>query len=198
MKLESMSNNITDIMWSISNNAGLLRLLVYNMDNPFDTKEHDEADAKLVIKKMGNDFSKYVLNSDGKYVLPNPTGGKNILKPDSSHTKIFPFPFNPEATVEEGSFIRAYYNDGEFNDNEVIAESQINIDIIVAKSLWLINDGTRSMIRPYEIAGRVIDMVGRRSVGNTVKLNFQGYQHLYINSKFDAFRLYANYMSVET
>ena len=115
-------------------------------------------------------------------------------------TKIFPYPFDLEATVEDGSFIRVYYNDGEFNSNEVIAESQLNIDIVVSMSLWLIRDdiSKKSLIRPYEIMGRVLDVIGRRSNNTTIKLNFDGYQHLYINPKFDAIRLYSNYMSIET
>lgn len=121
-----------------------------------------------------------------------------LIIPDGNKSKIFPYPFDPDATVVDGSFIRVYYNNGDFNENEVIAESQLHVDIIVAKSLWLINDGSNSLIRPYEIAGRVLDMVGKRSLNSTIKLKFEGYQHLYINQKFDAIRLYANYMSVET
>lgn len=121
----------------------------------------------------------------------------SLIKPDSSTAKIFPYPFDPEATTHDGSFIRVYYNDGEFNSNETIAESQLHIDIIVSKNLWLINNGEESLIRPYDIAGRVVDLVGRRSINSTVKINFTGYQHLYVNRKFDCIRLYAEYMSVE-
>lgn len=120
-----------------------------------------------------------------------------LINPNDTNAKIFPYPFDPEATVEDGSFIRVYYNDGDFDSIEVIAESQLHIDVIVAKSLWLINDGERSMIRPYEIMSRVLDMVGKRSLNSTIKLQFKGYQHLYINPKFDAIRLYAEYMSIE-
>lgn len=122
----------------------------------------------------------------------------DLIKPDGISSKIFPYPFDPDATTLDGSFIRVYYNDGDFNDNEVIAESAIHIDIIVSKNLWLINNGDDSIIRPYDIAGRVVDLVGRRSIGNGVKIKFKGYQHLYINTKYDCIRLYSEYMSVET
>ena len=123
---------------------------------------------------------------------------KDLLNPKSRNSKILPLPFDIEATVEEGTFIRAYYNDGSLNENETISESQIHIDIICAKSLWLINDGEKSLIRPYEIMSRVMDSLGRRSTNNTIKLDFKDYQHLYINSKFDAIRLYCEYMAIET
>lgn len=113
-------------------------------------------------------------------------------------TKIFPYPFDTEATVTDDVFIRIYYNDGEFNSNETIAESQLHIDIIVAKSLWLINDNLgNGEIRPYSLMGRIVDRVGRNNVGGT-KLNFTGYQHLYVNTQFECIRLYAEYMSVES
>jgi hypothetical protein len=165
MKMESMSNNIVNIMFELSKNEGLARLLVNNVDNPFETPVNNST---------------------------------SLITPNANESKIYPYPFDPEATVTDGSFIRVYYNDGEFSDNEAIAESQLHIDIIVAKSLWLINDGQKSLIRPYEIMGRVIDMVGKKSLNSTIKLKFEGYQHLAVNTKFDAIRLYSNYMSVES
>lgn len=123
---------------------------------------------------------------------------KDLMNPNSSKAKIFPYPFDPEATELDGSFIRVYYNSGDFNENEVIAESKMNIDIIVSKTLWLINDGKKSIVRPYDIAGRVIDLVGKRSIGNLPKLKFDGYSHLYVNTRYDCIRLYAEYMSIES
>lgn len=143
-------------------------------------------------------LARLLVNNDVNPFL-KPVNDKSVLINNSSDdSKIFPYPFSPDATISDSSFIRVYYNDGDFNENEVIAESNLHIDIIVARSLWLINDGERSMIRAYEIMGRVIDMVGKRSINSTVKLKFEGYQHLYINPKFDAIRLYCNYMSIET
>ena len=174
MKMESMSKNIVKIMVELANNDGLARLLINNNSTPFATSV---------------DKSK-------------------IITTNADESKIFPYPFDVEAQTEDGSFIRVYYNNGEFNSNEVIAESQLHIDIICARSLWLINSGNptpqkpngdgESQIRPYEIMGRVVDMVGKRGLSKTIKLKFDGWQHLYINTKFDAIRLYGNYMSVES
>ncbi|GIN66339.1 hypothetical protein FKN04_12390 [Bacillus glycinifermentans] len=167
MKLETMSKNVVNVMITLARNEMLGRLLLHDVDNPYDLS------------------------------LPKPDMGE-LIRPDSSKAKIFPYPFNPDATEEDGSFIRVYYNIGEFNGNEVIAESELHIDIIVSKRLWLINNGDESIVRPYDIAGRVIDLVGRNSINSLVKLKFDGFQHLYINTQFDCVRLFAKYMSVET
>lgn len=135
--------------------------------------------------------------------IPNPfsvpvTDRSKLINPSSTACKIFPYPFDPEAQTEDASFIRVYYNQGEFNSNQTIQEMNMHIDIIVAKSLWLISDDLReqSLIRPYEIMDRVVDQVGERSV-SPIKLSFSGWQHLAVNTKFDAIRLYSDYYSVE-
>jgi hypothetical protein len=141
---------------------------------------------KLLVNNVDNPFSSSlpVINNS------------QLINPDSIDARIFPYPFDPEAQIEDSSFIRVYYNNGEF-DGEIIAESQLHIDIIVAKSLWLINNEGRSLIRPYEIMGLVTDLLGTRSNNDTLKLKFTGWQHLAVNTKFDAIRLYSEYMSVE-
>lgn len=143
--------------------------------------------AKLLIHNEDNPFSSTLPVID-KTKLANP---------QSDLCRIHPFPFDPEAVTEDSSFIRVYYNDGEFGSNEVISETRLHIDIVVAKSLWLINDGEKSMIRPYEIMSRVIDMVGKRGLGTSIKLSMDGFQHLAVNTKFDAIRIYSEYFTVE-
>jgi hypothetical protein len=143
--------------------------------------------ARLLVNDVSNPFSESL-----------PTIDKSKLANQKSELcRIHPFPFDPEAQTEDSSFLRVYYPNGEFNKNEVIAETQINIDIIIAKSLWLIDDGQRKLIRPYEIMSRVTDMIGKRSIGTAIRLEFKGWNHLAVNTKFDAIRLYSEYMSVE-
>jgi len=168
MKLETMSKNVVSVVWTLAHNPMLGRLLTTDFADPYDVE---------------------------KYPAPDP---KELMNPNSSDAKIFPYPFDADATTLDGSFIRVYYNDGDFNSNETIAEAQLHIDIIVSKDLWLIhNDRNESLIRPYDIMGRVIDLVGRRSIGKGAKIKFTGYQHLYVNTQFDCIRLTAEYMSVE-
>lgn len=173
MKLDSMSKNIVAIMNELSTKPALVELLINN-------DEH---------LPLLNNATKLKEKITDKVI-------KDVKSPRSKSSKIKPYPFDVESTTEDGSFIRVYYNDGEFNENEVIAEGQIHIDIVVAKTLWLIDDGVDAMIRPYEIMSRITDAIGTRSV-SPVRVRFKGYQHLYVNTKFDAIRLYADYMSIE-
>jgi hypothetical protein len=168
MKLESMSKNIVKLIQQLSMNDGLAKLIANDAVDPFDQK------------------------------LPA-VDKKNLFMPnDFVNSRLYPFPFDPEATLSDKTFIRVYYNQGQLDKGEVIAESDIHIDIIVAKSLWLIHDiNGNPVIRPYEIMGRIIDLLGSRGVNTSIKLKFDGFQHLAINGKFDCLRLYANYFSVE-
>lgn len=168
MRTESMSKNIVNIISELAKNDGLIRLLANDIEKP---------------------LSK-----------PSQIGLSSLVNPKNSESRILPFPFDVDATTEEGSFLRIYYNDGEFDESGVIAESKIHIDIICSRNLWLINDDNSnySLIRPYEILSRIVSTIGRRSANPIIRLDIQGYQHLYINKKFDAIRLYCEYMSVET
>lgn len=163
-----MSRNIIRIINTLAKNDGLVRLLINNQGDPL---SHEVTDH---IKK-------------------------NITKPSSEDARIFPYPYDEEATVEESSFIRVYYNDGTFNASETIADCDLHIDIIVARNLWLIHDNAKneSLIRPYEIMDRVVDTLGRRGMGQ-VKVDISGFQHHYVNTKFDCIRLYCTYTSIET
>src|SRR5690606_2235206 len=125
---------------------------------------------------------------------------KNLQIVDQSSTfcRISPTPFNPEAEEEDKSMIRVYYNQGEF-DSEIITESSLFVDIIVAKSLWLIYDESykKQIIRPYEIMDCIIDTIGKKNGNPLVSVDFTGYQHLAVNTKFDAIRLYSEDFNTE-
>lgn len=144
--------------------------------------------AMLLINNTDNPYSQSISDNDMS----------NLTKIHSDNSKIYPFPFNPEAETKDGSFIRVYYNYGELDSSETIADLDLHIDIVVAKQLWLINDGTKSYIRPYEIMGRVIDLIGRRSSRDTIGIEINGFQHLSVNNSFDAIRVYCKNMSVES
>jgi hypothetical protein len=163
-----------------------LESLSKNIVTIMDELAKNDGLARLLVHNVNNPFSPSLPAIDKS----------KLINQKSELCRIHPFPFDPEAQIEDASFIRIYYPNGRFNENEVIAESQINIDIVVAKSLWLIDDGQRRLIRPYEIMSRVVDMVGKRGIG-LIKLKFNGWNHLAVNTRFDAIRLYCEYMSVE-
>lgn len=165
----TMSNKIVDVMSIVSLNETLVKLLLNNETDPYNS--------------------------------PFPTDYRegDIIKQSSKYCKISPTPFNPEAEDEDGSMIRVYYNNADFNDNETIMEADIFIDIIVAKKIWLINNRkiNKSFVRPYEIANIIINTLGRDSIHNPPPLKFKGFNHLHINTMFDSIRIYAEDFSVE-
>ena len=169
MKMESMSKNIVAIITELQKVQVLMRLTLNDVNDPYQM-----AVSQIQINEASD--------------------------PKNPNARILPYPFDPEATIDDGSFIRAYYNNGDFDDSEVIAESNIFIDIIVAKSLWLIHDSNlnESRIRPYEMMGHIINKVGKRSLGSTIRLKINGYQHMSVNTKFECIRLYCEYYSVES
>ncbi len=164
-----------------------LHTMSTNMVKLVSALSKNEAIKRLLANNVSNPFNESLPAIDPKV----------IFNPDNPLSKIRPQPFNVGTVTEDGSFIRLYYNRGEFDESEAIVESAIVIDIIVAESLWLINDGKTSLVRPYEILGRIVDMLGKRSVGSPIKLTFNGWQHFAVNEKFGAIRVYCDYYSVE-
>lgn len=156
---------------------------------------------EVLAKLAKNDaLCKLLINESAeplKGILP-PSISNTIIRPTSEFARIFPYPFSEDSVSEDGVFLRVYYNNGELNASEVIGEAQLHIDIVCAKSLWLIRTERGSSVRPYEIMSRVMDSVGKKSVGSGIKLSFRRYQHMYVNQQFDAIRLYSQYMTIET
>jgi hypothetical protein len=125
----------------------------------------------------------------------NPLGQSTIA--DTSGlllTKIFPYPFSSVIT-EECTQLRLYYPDGEFDSIGKIEQSLVLFDIICHKNLWLINDGTNSLIRPYEIMKELINLFDQ-SLSTVGKLKFKRFNHLFVNDKFDCIRLMAEMMTI--
>lgn len=165
-----------------------LEYLSRNVTDVMSSLARNEALVQLLVN---NDDTPY-------HAIPADYKMGDIAKPKKAGCKIFPFPFDPNAQTKDGSFIRVYYNIGFLNSNETIADLKMHIDIIVAKNLWLISNGDKALIRPYEIMSRVIDMVGKNNAGSLITLKFDDFRHFPVNNKFESIRLYASYMSVQT
>ncbi len=179
MRIEAMSNNIIKIMDALRYNDRLVSLLLINdSESNFDINDRPEG-----FESNENNMRKK---------------NQQIINQNSSFCRISPTPFDPNAQEKDKSMIRVYYNNVEY-DSELVSESHLHIDIIVAKSLWLAYDNQekRSLIRPYEISGCIMDAIGRRSGNPVITINFQGGQHLAVNTMFDAFRLYSDYFKPE-
>lgn len=140
-----------------------------------------------LLKDVSDSPHKYNVLSKDKQDI------KRISSPDC---RIFPYPFDPNAQETDKVFVRAYYAVGEFDNSGVIMETDLQIDIICAKSLWLIKDiKNKPTIRPYEIMSRIIDTIGIRSGNGIITIDVKMFRHLAVNNEFDAIRLYCNYSS---
>jgi len=123
------------------------------------------------------------------YNTSNPLSGANITNTKTLLFKqLFPYPFYPLANQEDGSQLHVYYPSGKI-ENKVIGDTQIYFDIVVAKGIWLINDGTNAQIRPYMIMKEIINILDDKSLLTVGSLHFSDFRHIFINDKFDCLRL---------
>lgn len=132
-------------------------------------------------------LSKYLIHNEN-----NPQHQSDLFLPvkDLVGSKIFAFPFDPIATTTASSNIMVYYPNCEFQSNSVVALAPIYLDIVVAKSLWLINDG-KPQIRPYMIMKEIMEHFNDISIDTLGKLHFHGFLHVNVNPQFDCIRLIA-------
>lgn len=128
--------------------------------------------------------------------INNPYNQPDIVNTQSEllFKRIFPFPFDPNATTEKGTQIRVYY--GNINlKNNVIEQSNIHIDIICSKSedVWLVKG--HGQTRPYEIVSEILTYFNR-SIDTLGKLKFHRVVPFYVNSEFDGIRIIAEMMTI--
>lgn len=159
-----LSNNIVEIMNILGTNKGIRHLLYIDDHQPFHEKHNSEIPTK-----------------------------DEILSISSEKRRIRPVSFNPEATVDDRTEIRVYYNIGRLDSSGKQVDANMHIDIICAKDLWLIQGvNNKSLIRPYEIMSRIADEIG---AGNRNGINIGSisqFQMLSVNERFDALRIYYN------
>lgn len=124
------------------------------------------------------------------YNQKNPLSQSNLTLPATNlmFDKVFPYPFFIDVETEEGSQIRVYYPKGRIEDGRVIEDTMVYVDILVAKTLWLVNDG-EAKIRPYEMMKEIINHFYRKPIGTLGSLTFDEFTHLTVNDKFSGVRL---------
>lgn len=158
-----MSNNVVEIMSAIARNKGIRRLLYLNQSDPFNPRYDNRV-------------------PDVSEILTH-----------SRYKRISPVSFNTDATIEDRTEIRVYYNIGRIDSSGKQIDANIHIDIICAKDLWLIEDVLkRSKIRPYEILSRISDEIGAQNNSGVKIGRMSQFQMLSVNEQFDAIRVYYN------
>lgn len=144
----------------------------------------------LILKTaaQSDSLNKYLYYDVEQPTLQPSLADRNILLMN----KMWPMRFDEQIEIEDCSQLRVYYLNGDFANDMVVSEMNVVFDIIVAKSLWLINesDGSSS-VRPYSIANELIKQFRNKSVGTVGKLLFKNFRHIAVNNKFDGIRLVA-------
>ena len=132
-----------------------------------------------------------------KYNQSNPLSQTDLVLPASSllMTSIFPYPADVETITEDCVQLRCWIPGGKFAGAD-ISINDIFMDIVVAKSLFLITIGGKPMLRPYVIMKELIDTFDGNSIATLGKLGFKTFAHLTANSKFDLFRIKAEMMTL--
>lgn len=162
MRLENISQNLVLILWEITKEPELCKLIYYNDKSPLTKTNLTQNQLTEMI--TGTELNEY------------------------KDKKILPYPFDENIQTNESSQLRIYYPTGDFK-NGVIENQIIHFDIVCAKSLWLCSVGYPA-IRPYEIMKGIINHFDE-SIRTIGKLRFDGWQHYTINESFDCIRLQA-------
>lgn len=121
----------------------------------------------------------------------DPLAQPNVDDPKSLMlTRLMPYPFDTRVEITDTVQLRVYYLGGDFINNHQVDRAKVCFDIVVAKSLWLINIG-RSAIRPYEIMDKIVDDFKDKSIDTVGKLHFESFRHVPLSPQFDCIQLLA-------
>jgi len=110
-------------------------------------------------------------------------------------TSLFPYPFNPKATIEDCVQLRIWIPEAKFK-NRVIENIDILFDIVMFKDLFLIYIDGDPKLRAYEIMAEITNIFNDKSIETIGMLHFDGFMHITVNDKFDCFRLPAKMMNL--
>jgi hypothetical protein len=117
------------------------------------------------------------------------------LAPFGSDQRLYPYPFNVDYNEGMRSQIHLYFPTMDFNSNDIVEDIIIWFDIVVHKELWLIEKQNtegryEKLIRPYEIAQSISEIVKRVDVGDRdLKVDLVSFDHLGVNENYQAIRL---------
>lgn len=130
------------------------------------------------------------------YNTKNPLGESNLTLPANSLklTKVYPCRINT-AITDECTQLRIYYPGAKLNAVGATEDIWVSFDILCHINLWLINDGTNSLIRPYEIMKELTNLFDQ-SLSTVGKLVFKEFNQIFVNDKFDCIRLMAKMMTI--
>lgn len=133
-----------------------------------------------------------------KYDTYNPLSEEDLILPQDVliNERLFPVPLNPDILDDDCTQINVFYPRGDFDGSGVININALFVDIVVARSLYLINIDGKSKVRAYEIMKEIVKTFEGKSISTLGKLHFLSWVHIQANKKFEVIRLITDVMQV--
>lgn len=115
------------------------------------------------------------------------------IAPKGEKERILPYPFDTSFNEDVRTQLHIYYPNLAFQNNGHASQVVVFMDIVVHKSIWLLTDKGKKLIRPYQIAKFIVDTFKDRNIPNVGKIHFLEGAHTVINNQFEGFRLVATF-----
>lgn len=103
--------------------------------------------------------------------------------------KIFPTPFDEEVPTQEETNLRAFFPDGELQNDEVL-HSTISFQVVTHNNLWNVyrKDGKKGL-RPYEIMSKVVDIFEGKTIKTVGVIHFNRYMYQNLGNDYGMYVL---------
>lgn len=132
-------------------------------------------------------------NGNFPILPPNVPVVPKDIAPKGSKERIFPYPFNVDYKADVRTQLHIYYPSFRFKNNGHANEIILIFDVVVHKSIWLMQDNNKKVIRPYQICKQIVDTFKDKKVGQLGEIHFVDGSHTLINSDFEGVRLVAKF-----
>jgi hypothetical protein len=114
------------------------------------------------------------------------------IAPKGSNERILPYPFDVNFRGQVRSQVHIYYPRLSFKNNSHANQTIVFFDVIVHKSIWLVVDKGRKLIRPYQIVNHIVKTFKDKHIQGLGKIHFLEGNHVVVNEEFEGFRLVAS------
>lgn len=156
---------------------------------------------KLIIiidELLSNQNIVNLVGSNSNFPVNKNVDPKTIA-PMAKGQRINVTPFDDDYTDDVRTEIRVYYPEFTFKNNNYVNDSVLIIDIIVHKSIWLMEVNGKKVVRPFHIASEIFDhfRVAERekfkseNMKKLGKIQFTDGRYTLVNKEFDSLRLFA-------
>jgi hypothetical protein len=115
----------------------------------------------------------------------------STIAPKGANERILPYPFDTSYKADVRSQLHIYYPSMVFENNGNAGVALVVFDIVVHKSIWLLTDADKRVIRPYQVANFIMQSFKGKSIEGLGELHFIKADHTVINEQFEGFRLVA-------